>query len=349
MRILIAIAAVCITAAQTSCIKRKEAQAKVPVIEESWVEILSKDENGEEMYEAINYGDIEFLEISEYNAQIVHRDLIGGTEADPKDWPASFATTNCTATLLGPKVLQTAAHCVGNGRTASLRIDGTSRSATCTHHPSYSRNSTADFALCVFKEAIEREWYEKVMTEAEKDKLAIGKKLRLAGVGCTKPGGGGAKFGTFRTGEATITRLPSTSNFDTVTRGGAALCYGDSGGSAFYEEGEDRWVIGVNSRGNIYDTSYLSSVYTNSAQTFYRDWAADKGVVICGIHSEAEKCQGSGEKLPPLPEHCKSDYDHVGECVFKRIAREKPESCKDAYAKISICLDVAQKNDDSVE
>ena len=83
--------------------------------------------------------------------------------------------------------------------------------------------------------------------------------------------------------------------------GDVALCFGDSGGPAFYVNGDQRFQISVNSRGNIQDTSFLSKTLANDvfSQSLAK-WAAGKNVKVCGLH---ENCNGPVEPEPqPEPE-----------------------------------------------
>ena len=133
-------------------------------------------------------GDIELFPV----AEVSYHTLIGGVPADRTKWPASFTTSQgnsrCTGTLLGPQVLQLAAHCAGNGGTASIVLGGKKYASVCTHHSKYQSDSTSDYALCKISEPVAVEWYESVVQKAV---LKVGDKLTLAGMGCTQPGGGG--------------------------------------------------------------------------------------------------------------------------------------------------------------
>lgn len=309
-----------------------------------------------------NTGDIVLFDVYGINSDLHHQDLIGGSIPNPQDWPASFASnqsgSGCTATLLSKDVLQLAAHCVGNGRTASITIDGRAYTGTCNHHPNYKSDETADYALCKMSTPVDRTWYEKVLTD--ETKIKVGTKITLAGAGCTSRGNG--SFGTFRTGESNVVSLPVRDN-DTVTRGGAALCFGDSGGSAFYVEGKDRWVMGVNSRGNISDTSYLSSVFTSAAKSWYQSWASVNKVSICGINSWAEKCQSGGPAPSPspsptpspspspegpIPAHCLASYQYTFKCIWgtPRLALTQAEECRQAVANLFACEEIAERAED---
>lgn len=225
--------------------------------------------------------------------------LINGNPVDPKDWPTIFVTTQgsarCTGTVIGPKVLQLAAHCVGNGKTSSFVKDSIKYVGTCTHHSGYKADPTSDYALCLLDKEVALPWYETI-TDKE---VAMGEDLLLLGFGCTRPDGSNGNDGILRAGLAKVVELPLDDN-DIVTEGGAALCFGDSGSSAFMKVNDQYKVAAINSRGDIQTTSYLPAVYTDSAKEFYSKWAAEKKVEICGVTKDAKLCRG-GEPIPPPP------------------------------------------------
>jgi hypothetical protein len=221
--------------------------------------------------------------------------LIGGVVADPNEFKASPWVGNCTGAIVGERVLFTAAHCVSNGGTKSFSIGTTRYNSKCTHHPEYRGNSTADFAVCLIDKPVTGDLeFEQVATKID---YKTGDQLLLSGYGCRA--WGGALDGKYRIGRAKITKLPSGSNYDTITQGDVALCSGDSGGPAWfvYPDGS-RKLIGVNSRSNTTTVSYLSSHAVSTAQSFYKSWASQNGAKICGIHSEAVKCRGSKPSEP---------------------------------------------------
>lgn len=232
--------------------------------------------------------------VSEVMAEISPT-LIGGVPADPAEFPASVWIGNCTAAIAGERVLITAAHCVNNGGSKAFSVGPNTYAAKCTHHPAYRGNSTADWAICLVDRKVEGVPYEKVATQIE---YKIGDELLLSGFGCTKWGGGIPKL-VYRIGKSPVIRLPSGSNYDTVTRSSVALCSGDSGGPAWLvKEDGDRFLVGVNSRSDTTVTSYLSSHAVQTAQSFYKDWALKNKVEICGIHDTAVGCRNT---TPPIP------------------------------------------------
>ena len=216
--------------------------------------------------------------------------------ADPGDWPASFFSTheggNCTSTLIGPQTLITAAHCVPDGGSAQITLQKTSSSARCSHAPEYKSNGTMDLALCHFETPVThpRIRYERISTDPKI--VSVGQRVLLTGFGCATATG--RSDGRFRTGEVPIVRLPAGPSFDIVTKGEAALCFGDSGGGAYVlvnGSPATRFQISVNSRGNIRDESYLTSLAAEPSRRFLSDWSTKHRTTICGLHSDATGCK----------------------------------------------------------
>jgi hypothetical protein len=240
--------------------------------------------------------------------------LIGGTVVDPKDWPASPWVGNCSSTLVGDKVLLIAAHCVSNGGRVSFTVDTTVYRGTCTHHDSYRRNNTADWALCVLESAVPNVAYE-VLAKPEQVQCAKGVTFLWTGYGCQR--WSGRLDGKFRTGSVNAIDCPSGTDYDTVTKGSVALCSGDSGGGGYLVSADgSRLVVGVNSRSNTTDTSYVSSTYNETFRSWAKSWGDGKGVKICGLHSDATGCRGAGTNPEPDPTpDCDEEFDAVSDTL----------------------------------
>lgn len=225
-----------------------------------------------------------------YSSGLPEDVLIGGRPANPANWPASVYISSggsrCSATIVGKWVVLTAAHCVNDNGRITFTIGPNRHSGTCKHHPNYAKNTTADFALCKTANPMMGVPYETLATQAP---FKVGDTVLLSGYGCTKKGGGGGNDGIFRIGEASVTRLPVGGSYDTILAKGSALCFGDSGGAGYHISGNKRLVFGVNSRGDIATTSYLSSVWWGDA--WMKQWADGLSVKICGLHADAEGCR----------------------------------------------------------
>lgn len=276
--------------------------------------------------------------------------LIGGRAADPKDWPASMYAdlggARCTATIVGERVLLIAAHCVSNGGTAKFRAAGQEYSATCLHSRDYQGNSTADYAGCQIDRPVQNVPFELVNTDANLVKM--GEEILLTGFGCVIPGGSGGNDGVYRIGESIVSRLPQGNDNDIITKGPAALCYGDSGGPAFKVVGNKRYQLSVNSRGDIRTTSYLSSLATAQGKRFLTAYAEKTGLRICGMHADAVGCRGGNEPgpspTPPPASKCKESYDFLGKCLFSTgTLMIAPANCYQAAGLMFQCLEEKYK------
>lgn len=220
--------------------------------------------------------------------------LINSSPAEPDDWPASiYARRNdsaCSATIVGERVVFLASHCTPDGGQITFSSRANNYSAYCYHHPEYDAgNLTADWALCLVDRPVTGVTFESLGVTT---KLKIGDRVTLSGYGCLNTSGTGGNDGIFRIGSAIVHGLPSRKNYNVVTHGGAALCFGDSGGAAYVGEGNHRVIFGVNSQGDIHTVSYLPLVSSPAFVTWANSWAKkSNNVRICGLHQDALYCR----------------------------------------------------------
>lgn len=245
-------------------------------------------------------------------------ELIGGTVVPKEQWPASPWVGVCSSTLIGPRVLLTAAHCVAQGNIRSFNINGNVyRTGPCEHHPLYATDYSHDFALCPL--AADVPVKAESVAQPFEFPCGVGTEVLWTGFGCTRWGQG--IDGQFRIGKTLVEHCPGYygspySQYIITLGNGVALCSGDSGGGGYavYPDGSRR-VIGVNSRSDTTVTSYVSSTVGQG----FRDWASSfmirHNVLICGMGADASKCRGTtSEPPPPPPRH--NVYRHFNEPSF---------------------------------
>ncbi len=237
------------------------------------------------------------------NADVIFGpNLIGGTPAPAADWPASVYASmdnaRCSATVIGERTLLIASHCVDNGSSTRFTVLSNQYTALCSHTAGYPGNATYDWTLCLVDRKVQGIVYERLASDG--DDIKVGTTLRLTGYGCIKSNGTGGNDGVFRIGTAPVTKLPSGTTADIVTRGSSALCYGDSGGAVYLEKADGtREVVGVNSRGDISTTSYLPAVYHTQFKAKIAAWKVQTSQKICGVDADAVGCRDSSTPPPP--------------------------------------------------
>lgn len=208
--------------------------------------------------------------------------IIGGTEV-PKGLRPEVAalkvdSSSCTSTLVGPRVILTASHCVSD-KSGKVEIDGNSYGVRLFRSPLYPKIDH-DLAVGILDREVPN---VDPLSLMGKDPTK-GEKVLLFGFGCTQAGGGGGNDGILREGEAS---LIDATNLDLVTEG-AAACFGDSGGPLLAWDLAGLSVVGVQSKGNIKDRTWSTRVNSQESVEFLADIAKQEKVVICGINAACD-------------------------------------------------------------
>lgn len=247
---------------------------------------------------------LSWLLCSSLMAEGVFPMLINGSEVPVGSYKGVVKITTgsaaCTATVVGKRALITAAHCAANGATSSFKLDGTSYTVKMTRSPLYP-GKDHDISIGLIDKDVMVPPHTIVLNA---DVAGVGNTLHLLGYGCTQPGGGGGNDGILRHGDTTITGF---NGYDIVSKkpGGAALCFGDSGGPAFLKvmvakslldeslAEEREYLVSINSKGNIIDTNYTARLDSKTSIDFLKQWATTNNVEVCGVNAN---CDGP---LPP--------------------------------------------------
>lgn len=216
--------------------------------------------------------------------------VVHGQAANPAIWPSTLVFrksdgAGCTATEVGSQVILTAAHCVENGLVAKVFIHGQSVQIACDHHPNYPAEITADYALCKAEANLPMPSAGFEVVETGSRRPAQNESVTLLGYGCLTEGGHDLNFGNLFLGGARITSIRDEYGF-VQTLGGSAVCFGDSGGGAYYslnEAGTIRRLFALNANGNIVQVSYLVPIAAPTFTVWATSWAAVHGVGICGL------------------------------------------------------------------
>jgi hypothetical protein len=246
---------------------------------------------------------VEFNAVSELHQDKMGPSLLGGSPANPDDYPASFFARvdgqYCTSTLVASRVALTAAHCVIHGGSISLKLSGKNIVGRCDMAAGSATESGVDWTLCLLDQEIRGVTYENINSNSQL--LTNGPSIKLTGFGCTNPDGSGGNDNVFREGLVTVAVVQSHHGTVLQTKGSVALCPGDSGGAAFFgfDPGYTRRVIvAVNSHftrdpvsGEYLLISYLASVADPTAQTYFKNWINRNGVLLCGIFPSPAGCR----------------------------------------------------------
>ena len=203
--------------------------------------------------------------------------LIGGEEAGkvfPEVVRLEAGKKVCTGTIVGPRTVVSAAHCVMkdspffmfNGEKYAVRFIA-----------SEGESKGHDIALAVTERQIEGATFARFG-----DGLRHGVKLMMAGFGCTARGG---KPGVLHFGHSKVIGMDDD-HVLAASPGGSVLCEGDSGGPAFIMDGVKRVLVGVSSLSDISKININVRLDSALSHAFLKTAARLNRLEICGISKD---------------------------------------------------------------
>ena len=290
---------------------------------------------------AVPTGDVTFVAVRSLHqhASPIELKLRQATVANTADWPVSFRATfdagaveeTCTAVLIGPQVLLTAAHCIPpSGRISYAATPGSAKGAGCARHDAWVRGEdlSADFALCRLNAPFQGppgfrfETVSLARLTPGSPGSAPTVPMILTGYGCTSDsakrqrldglyriGLTAAVDSSFSPGRAMGARYYAEGGGEVndlfTLEQGPNLCPGDSGGPAFSPtpvaggvQGQyaNRTVIGVNSRVFFADDAhsrYGASMVSALGAGAFEPWARHwlGALPACGLNGSLPNCR----------------------------------------------------------
>ncbi|HWB80899.1 MAG TPA: S1 family peptidase [Nannocystaceae bacterium] len=181
--------------------------------------------------------------------------ILGGAPVASCGWPSTVWVDHCTATLVDPRMVVLASHCIvlaGTPTTASFgeSVEAPARQvpiAGCVTYPNWQPSMPGDgnndIAICQLAEPVDDVPIVPILMGCEADALAAGATVTLVGFGVHD------QLGTMGTKYAADVAV-QTVGTDAIFVGDetASSCNGDSGGPAFVQLADGSWrVFGVTS------------------------------------------------------------------------------------------------------
>ena len=188
--------------------------------------------------------------------------ISGGNVAGECQFPGVVAfragETSCSGSIIHPRVMVTAAHCIEGGVPGRIRFgesySGDERRSDierCEPHPDYAASQSAadDIGYCVLVEPAAELAPIPLLAGCETEHLQVGTIAAIVGFGVAEDGG---SFGRKRYAFTTIASELHADGTIEIGDDGANGCIGDSGGPALVQLPDGTWrVAGVFSRGPL--------------------------------------------------------------------------------------------------
>jgi hypothetical protein len=217
--------------------------------------------------------------------------VVDGMLAAACQWPTAVTIHTCTATLVHPKVVTLAAHCLEGVDFPNEVLFGEDESRparrvpveTCKAYPDFVLGRS-DIAYCTLASEVLDVPATPIIMGCETDYLKTGNSLTLVGFGHTSAKEGGTT-GQKRWAEVTIRRAGSTGQSIEVGMGTATSCAGDSGGPLYAKLSDGTFrAVGAASLTRLVDDECVPPAIYTLLYKFVGWMETDSGLDLTPCH-----------------------------------------------------------------
>lgn len=192
-----------------------------------------------------------------------------------------MADHKCTATIIGPRTLITAGHCIFVSPNTWFEFKGEKYSAFFYQSPIYIEQAQDDMAIGFTDIDIIG-----ANPATLGEQINVNDPVRLFGYGCNSLEETGS--GVLRYGDSVIQAIGDNQDYDFTAshngEQGTMLCSGDSGGPTFVLKKNQLLLIGTNSATDYAGESYITNLTHTVSKEFIKKIIEEHNLKICGIN-----------------------------------------------------------------
>jgi hypothetical protein len=212
--------------------------------------------------------------------------IIGGKATAVCEWPTTVLVGGgCSGTLVHPRVVMTAKHCLGRTPASISFGEARGQIAKTVKVTTCYKNPQSDFGFCTLAEDVTGIPIIPVMAPCEMSEMKMGAPIVEAGFGDQT----GAKtgFGTKKWIAGTVSRAsPTRTTVDVTTGTQDGEYFGDSGGPVFIKMPDSTWrLIGNDWTSPDWNSSGRPRISTYTSVPFHVAWAEQQaGIDLTPCH-----------------------------------------------------------------